>query len=167
MTSDLHPIRLAGSVAPRLATSTWRSDSAPVHRHPDDTDAATARELAPRTPGSFAHLLDRVMEERKQAPEQREAEVRRNVEELVAQTLIAPILEKLHEDPLRSGLFERTEGEKALRPLLEAEVAKDIAHSMRAGFIDHMAHRLLNPRGTTPPEGDIEPNAAQRRSWHA
>jgi hypothetical protein len=86
-----------------------------------------------------------------QAPESdpRMAGIRSNVEELVARTLIAPVLASLHNNPLKSDLFPETPGSKALAPLLEAEVAKSMASSMGGSLVDQVARRLLNQLDAT------------------
>jgi len=102
-----------------------------------------------------------------QTPAQVRDEVYRNVEELVARTLVGPILEKLSNDPLNSGLFERGHAEKALRPLLEAEVAKDIVAGMRTGFVDHVARRLLASRQQASVPPAAASNASEQGPRHA
>jgi len=72
------------------------------------------------------------------------AQVKQNVEELVARTLIAPVLTSLHNNPLKSDLFPESAAGKALGPLLEAEVAKQLASSMGGSLVDQMARRLLD-----------------------
>lgn len=80
----------------------------------------------------------------KRGPDPRLAQVKQNVEELVARTLIAPVLASLHNNPLKSDLFPQSAAGKALSPLLEAEVAKQMASSLGGSLVDQMAQRLLD-----------------------
>lgn len=123
---------------------------------------------ATRTVGiqDFSQLIGRLMKSN-ETPQQREAKAFRNVEELVAQTLVVPVLEKLREDPLESGLFKKSEGEKALRPMIEAEVAKDIVHNMRTGLVEQVARRLLNPKGVAADTSGRRLDVVERRPDHA
>ncbi|GEM_PF-4373712 len=129
-------------------------------------DAGEVVSTQPTGLRDFSKLIGRVMKSN-ETPQQREAKVYRNVEELVAQTLIAPVLEKLREDPLESGLFKKSEGEKALRPLIEAEVAKDIVHNMRTGLVEQVARRLLNPKSVAADTTGRRLDVIERRPEHA
>lgn len=134
-------------------------------------EAARNRESAglnaPPVPQSFSHLIGRIMDAAKQTPEKHDAEVRQHVEELVASTLVAPILKNLNEDPLESGLFKQTHGEKALRPMLEMEIAKKIVHHMRSGLVDQVARRLLSANRTAEPMPGRRLDVTERSSTHA
>ncbi len=132
-------------LAPAMSGATARSQ----HFDRLGAEAAALAGGKPATPGAanFSHLMDRMMG-CDETPLQRREKVRRNVEELVAQTLVMPVLERMRQDPLDSGLFKKTHAEQSLRPLLEAEVAKSIVHRMPSGLVDQMAHRLLNPQGS-------------------
>lgn len=164
-------ITLDAPLAPHLlaaADPTRRFDAsellraAPVDAAPD----AAGADRSAKARASFAHILGQRMKSDLSPQRQRE-QVYRNVEELVAQTLVAPVLERLGNDPLNSGLFERGHAEKALRPLLEAEVSKKIVAGMRTRLVDHMARRLLadaQATGAPPTAGAAEP---QQRSNHA
>lgn len=126
-----------------------------------------AKTSASDAPTSFSHLVNRMMESSRKTPEEHNAEVRRNVEELLATTLVGPILKNLNEDPLESGLFKKSHGEKALRPLLEAEIAKDIVHNMRSGLVDQVARRLLNADRTSVHTSGQRLDVIERRLAHA
>jgi len=151
--------------------SAGTAESAIMAARGNPLGAARDRELAdlnaPRSPRSFAHLIGRIMDSAKQTPEKHDAEVRKHVEELVASTLVAPILKNLNEDPLESGLFKKTHGEKALRPMLEAEIAKKIVHHMRSGLVDQVARRLLIANRTAAPMPDRRLDVTERSSTHA
>lgn len=137
-----------------LADPTRRLDAANLLRSPAALPGSAEAEqgAADPAPGSFARILGQRMPS-DLSPQRRREQVYRNVEELVAQTLVAPVLEQLGNDPLNSGLFERGDAEKALRPLLEAEVSKRIVAGMRTRLVDHVARRLLGdaPETTDPP----------------
>ncbi|MCL4199008.1 MAG: hypothetical protein KJZ69_16080 [Phycisphaerales bacterium] len=136
--------------------------AAPAEAAPDSAEADRAADA----PASFARILSQRMKS-DLSPQRRREQVYRNVEELVAQTLVVPVLERLGSDPLNSGLFERGDAEKALRPLLEAEVSKKIVAGMRTRLVDHMARRLLasaQATGAPPTAGAAEP---QQRLNHA
>ncbi len=139
-----------------------RSNPLEAARRPEVVDSN-----APAAPASFSHLIGRIMEFARQTPEKHDVEVRKHVEELVATTLVAPILKNLNEDPLESGLFKKTHGEKALRPLLEAEIAKKIVHHMRSGLVDQVARRLLSANRTAEPMPGRRLDVTERSSTHA
>ena len=126
-----------------------------------------AKAGASAAPTTFAQLVNRMMESTRKTPEEYDAQVRRHVEELLATTLVSPILKSLNEDPLESGLFRKSHGEKALRPLLEAEIAKDIVHNMRTGLVDQVARRLLKAGRASVQTSGQRLDVTERRSSHA
>ncbi|MCC6907332.1 MAG: hypothetical protein IT430_05265 [Phycisphaerales bacterium] len=146
------------------------SDAAARVQHFDRLGAQAAaldgdKPLAPEA-ADFSHLMSRMMKS-DETPLPRREKVRRNVEELVAQTLVMPVLERLRQDPLDSGLFKKTHAEQSLRPLLEAEVAKSIVRRMPSGLVDQMAHRLLNPQGSGVMTSGRRVNEVQGSARHA
>lgn len=164
----LHPIFLADPLRGRpLGAGAAREaglDAGKPDAKPGGIEGGAEAQRA--GPGAFHRVLSQRLAS-EQSPEQVRRDVYRHVEELVAQTLVAPILAKMGDDPLRSGLFERGHAEKALRPLLEAEVAKDIVAGMRTGFVEHTARRLLSHLPSAPPPASKAGGASFRGSNHA
>lgn len=165
---QLHPIFLAD---PLRGRTVGIEKSGEAHFDPGVIDgAAGGREGGAEAPRAGAGAFHRILGQRmasEQSPEQVRRDVYRHVEELLAQTLVAPVLAKLGDDPLNSGLFERGHAEKALRPLLEAEVAKDIVAGMRAGFVEHVARGLLRHLPSAPPAHVNAGGASFEGSNHA
>lgn len=124
--------------------------------------AVDAGRAAPDHP--FADLLNTAVDGKGAAPGDAETvdvslrdgadtneELHRSVDEMLARALVAPVLASLQNDPLKSDLFEGTHAEKALRPLLEAQVAQSVVQRLRTGLGDAVARRLR------PSESQVQP----------
>ena len=93
-------------------------------------------------PGAdFARLLD---DERL---EQREAEAREAAQDMVAVTLLMPLLKQVRNDPFRSDLFHGGQGEEAFGAQLDQQIAQSMSRSMKFPLTDAITRHLTRGAG--------------------
>ena len=122
---------------------------------------------------SFRAMLGQATAEQG-TPEERAREAARD---LVATTLVRPMLQRLRATNNAWGPFKPTQGESSFRSMLDARLAKDITSSQSWPLVDRIAQDLLRTRpiATTPmptPEssplptarvaGDLQPTGGTR-----
>ena len=75
-------------------------------------------------------------------PTEPEDEARRAAEQFVAAVFIQPILKEMRAQNHAPAPFGPTEGEKALAPLVDAQLADRIVRAQQFGLVDRIAHDL-------------------------
>ncbi len=99
----------------------------------------------------FAGVLNRA---REKAPESSESAARDAAEQLVAITLVQPLLAQLRETNNAAPPFAPTPAEKQFASLQDARVAQDIVRGSRFPLVDQLARSMLkhlNPGAPSAP----------------
>ena len=106
------------------------------------------RGMESRVSGSFDAAMRGAMarrgEDRTSGRDPREA-----AEELVAMTLVQPILAQLRESSLAAEPFAPSEGEKRFGAMHDAQVARQIVRSSRFPLVEELARQMRERSGTT------------------
>ena len=76
-------------------------------------------------------------------PTPKEAVIRQSAEELVAMTLIKPLLEQARQDPFKSELFHGGFAEDAFGAQLDSVIAERMTHSIRLPVVDSVYSRIV------------------------
>lgn len=101
----------------------------------------------------FASTLNKA---REQTPESQEAAVRKTAEELVAITMVQPVLAQLRETNNAAAPFGPTQAEKQFGALQDARVAQDIVRGSKFPIVDQIAQQMLNRLGQGAPTPDSQ-----------
>jgi Rod binding domain-containing protein len=109
-----------------------------------------------RAGGAFDASLKEAMarrgEDRTSGKDPREA-----AEELVAMTLVQPILAQLRDSSMAAEPFAPTEGEKRFGAMYDAQVARQIVRGSRFPLVEELARQMRERLGPTE-----DPDDAQR-----
>ncbi|MDG2291525.1 MAG: rod-binding protein [Phycisphaerales bacterium] len=87
-----------------------------------------------------------------QALQDREETARTAAEQLVAQTLVLPVLSSMREGPFLEGPFKPGNAERRFAPLLDQHMADSITTSSRFTLVDSVVDRLLSQGSPTQVE---------------
>ena len=79
-----------------------------------------------------------------QAVQARGETARTAAEQLVAQTLVLPVLSSMREGPFLEGPFKPGNAERRFAPLLDQYMADSITASSRSTLVDSVVDRLLS-----------------------
>jgi hypothetical protein len=93
-------------------------------------------------------------------PEERARTV---AEQLVATALIQPMLKEWRAGERTAAPFAPTQGEKQMRALQDAEVARSIVQASRFPIVDQLARRVLEREGGRAAPNQAEPAAGSDR----
>ncbi len=105
---------------------------------------ADAGQRLATTQNQFAGALNRA---REITPESDEAAARNAAEQLVAITLVQPVLAQLRETNTAAPPFGPTAAEKQFGSMMDARVAQDIVHGSRFPLVDRLANSMLERLG--------------------
>lgn len=94
------------------------------------------------TPFAGGTQLDAFVAAQARSPRLFADEARRAAEQLVASSLVVPVLAQLHEGPFRSELFAPGSAERRFAPMLDQHLADRITASGRFPIVDAIADRL-------------------------
>lgn len=81
-----------------------------------------------------------------------EERARSGAEQLVAVSLVQPLLKQLRESSQAAPPFAPTSGEKQLRALQDAEVARQVVRAGRFPMVERLAQRMLMQADGAPSE---------------
>lgn len=111
---------------------------------PSPLDRAATSAVAGRRQGQVK-FSDLATDRQKQNKEQVAAET---AQELIASTLVQPVLDRMIDDPLRSELFHGGEGEKMFQRQANGYLAKNIVRGANFPVVQSVYRKLLNPHPT-------------------
>lgn len=111
------------------------------------TGSARAAETLAERQMSFAAVLGREVGSRPADAQTPEARAREAAEQLVAQTLVLPLLKAMRESDRTPPPLGPSQGEKQFRALGDAEVAQRIVRGARFPLVDRLAWDLLKRAG--------------------
>ncbi len=113
-------------------------------RGPLTGSIADAGQRLAATQHQFAGALNRA---RQVTPESHEAAARDAAEQLVAITLVQPVLAQLRETNNAAPPFGPTAAEKQFGSMMDARVAQDIVHGSRFPLVDQLTNSMLDRLG--------------------